>query len=76
MSQFIAESDFMQVDAGKQARLDILNRAAEEKMLAPLRTHGWDAGIKAEIHLIVRTTRASTTYRAALSTTCFTCATN
>jgi hypothetical protein len=36
------------MDVGAKARLDILRRDAEHKMLDPLRMHGWTASIERE----------------------------
>jgi hypothetical protein len=36
------------MDVGAKARLDILRRDAEHKMLDPLRMHGWTACIERE----------------------------
>jgi hypothetical protein len=56
------------MDAGARARLDILQRDAEHKMLAPLRMHGWTASIEREFAdgLILTAERGGHLHRVAL----------
>jgi hypothetical protein len=56
------------MDAGANARLDILRRDAERKMLDPLRMHGWTASIEREFAdgLILTAERGGYAHRVAL----------
>jgi hypothetical protein len=56
------------MDAGAKARLDILRRDAERKMLDPLRMHGWTASIEREFAdgLILTAERGGHPHRVAL----------
>ena len=56
------------MDAGAKARVDILRRDAERKMLDPLRTHGWTGSIEREISdgLILTAERGGHSHRVAL----------
>ncbi len=56
------------MDAGAQARLDILRRDAELKILDPLRMHGWTASIEREFSdgLILTAERGGHFHRVAL----------
>lgn len=56
------------MDAGAKARLEILRRHAEHKILDPLRTHGWTASIEREFAdgLILTAERGGHPHRVAL----------
>lgn len=55
---------------GVELRMDILRRAAEQQMLKPLRTHGWTAGITAEMengeYLIILASKQGIDHKVAL----------
>ena len=56
------------MDAGAKARLDILRRDAERKMIEPLRMHGWTASIEREFAdgIILTAERGGHPHRVAL----------
>lgn len=56
------------MDAGAKARLDILRRDAENKMLDPLRMHGWTVCVEREFsdELVLTAERGGHTHRVAL----------
>jgi hypothetical protein len=59
------------MDTGGQLRLQILRGRAEEKILAPLRKHGWSAKILREIeadsgYLVIEAERAGARHRVAM----------
>ncbi len=66
----------MRTDPGLRMRLDILQRDAEQKLLGPLRLHGWTARVEREVelgeYLVIAAVRGGTTRRLALVYSCAT----
>ena len=66
----------MRADPGPRMRLDILQRDAEQKILGPLRLHGWTAAVEREVelgeYLVIAAERGGTTRRLALVYSCAT----
>ena len=58
------------MDTGWQARLEILRRNGDNKILSKLKTHGWTASITSEVskgdYIIIEASRGGHTHKCAL----------